>query len=715
MKKIKTIKISMIFVIIVVFIFLCIIFKLIYIGLGNVEVGDVTLHDFALSRDTVKRTIYARRGTIYSSSGEVLAKDVNSYTVIAYLEPSRTKDEDHPYHVVDKELTAEKLSPLINMSKKRILELLNSKIKTCDEAGTCIERVPYQVELGPGGRGITELVKDEIDSLDLPGIDFLSSSKRYYPNGDFLSYTLGYARRNDEGEYVGEMGLEQYFNNELTGENGYLEYQSDLQGYQITNTPTVETKSIAGNDIYLTIDNNVQMFAEQARETLEKGKPEWITVSVMDAKTGEILAISSSPSFNNNTLEIKSYYDPFVSNTYEPGSTMKVFSFMSAMEAGIYNGKEKYQSGVLKVDDAKIRDWNYYGWGKITYDEGLMASSNTAASRLALKLGRAKLTDYYNSLGYGSKTGISLPNESSGIINFRYNTEIASASFGQGITVTAVQMLQALSTIGNEGTVIKPYLIKKIVDQDGNVVFEGKREEIRKVYSKETVDHMIDLMRGVVDGRSRVSTGTGYYVKEYDLIGKTGTAEIATNGKYIQGNYVRSFAGVFPGKDPQVIIYVAVSKISNQKYIKTAVKNLVRNIGTYLNINSKKTVKETNVYDVRNYTNEKAEDVSKEITDNKLIPIVIGSGEKIINQYPKENNRLNVGNKIFLLTTSNEYKMLDIKGWSRSDVETYAKLLNMNVTFEGYGYVKSYSVKKDTVINRDIILNVTLEPKYKEE
>ena len=715
MKKIKTIKISMIFVIIVVFIFLCIIFKLVYIGLGNVTVGEVSLHDFALSRDTVKKTIYARRGTIYSSSGEVLAKDVNSYTVIAYLEPSRTRDPDHPYHVVDKELTAEKLSPLINMSKKRILELLNSKIKSCDDNGNCTERVPYQVELGPGGRGITELVKDEIDALDLPGIDFLSSTKRYYPNGDFLSYTLGYARRNDEDEYVGEMGLEQYFNDELTGENGYLEYQSDLQGYQITNTPTVETKSIAGKDIYLTIDNNIQMFAEQARETLEKGKPEWVTVSVMDAKTGEILAISSSPSFNNNTLEIKSYYDPFVANTYEPGSTMKVFSFMSAMEAGIYNGKEKYQSGVLKVDDAKIRDWNYYGWGKITYDEGLMASSNTAASRLALKLGRAKLTDYYNALGYGSKTGISLPNESSGIINFRYNTEIASASFGQGITVTAVQMLQALSTIGNEGTVIKPYLIKKIVDENGNIVFEGKREEVRKVFSKETVDHMIDLMRGVVDGRSRVSTGTGYYVKEYDLIGKTGTAEIASGGKYLASTYVRSFAGVFPGNDPQIIIYVAVSKISNQNYIKTAVKNLVRNIGTYKNINSKKAVKETNVYDVRNYTNEKVEDVSKEITDNKLTAIVIGSGEKIINQYPKENNRLNVGNKIFLLTASDEYKMLDIKGWSRSDVETYMKLLNMNVTFEGYGYVKSYSIKKDTVLNRDTILNVTLEPKYKKE
>lgn len=715
MKKIKTVKINIIFVIIVVFIFLCIIFKLVYIGLGNVKVEGSTLAEFASMRDTVKKTTYARRGTIYSSSGEVLAKDVNSYTVIAYLEPSRTKDEAHPYHVVDKELTASKLSPIINMSKERILNLLNSKIKNCDKSGNCEETIPYQVELGPGGRGITELVKDQIEALDLPGIDFISSSKRYYPNGDFLSYTLGYARRNDEGSYVGEMGLEQYFNKELTGENGYIEYQSDLQGYQITNTPTVERKSVSGNDIYLTIDNNIQMFAEQAVETMEKGKPEWITLSVMDAKTGEILAIASSPSFNNNTLEIESYYDPFVSNTYEPGSTLKIFSFMSAMEAGIYDGDKKYQSGVLKVDDAKIRDWNHYGWGKITYDEGFMASSNTAASRLALKLGRAKLKDFYNSLGYGSKTGISLPNESSGIINFRYNTEIASASFGQGMTVTAVQMLQALSTLGNKGTVIKPYLVKKIVDQDGNVVLENKRTEVRKVYSEETVNHMIDLMRGVVDGRSRVSTGTNYYVKGYDLIGKTGTAEIATNGKYIYGDYVRSFAGIFPGDDPQIILYVAVSKIDKQSRIQTAVKNLIKNIGTYLNINGKSNSKETKVYTVRNYINKNSEDVSKEITNNKLTPVIIGDGQVIINQFPKEDTKLNVGNKVFLLTTSENHKMIDISGWSRSDVLTYSKLLNIKVDFDGYGYVKTYSIKKDTVIGKDETLNVTLEPKYKKE
>ena len=719
MKKVKTVKIRRIYYFLIVFIFLCLIYKLIYVGTGHVTVNGRALSEYASERETRKKTLVAKRGTIYSSGGEVLAKDVNSYTVIAYLEPSRTKDPDRPYHVVDKEMTAEKLAPLINMKKSTILGLLNTNIKECDENNNCKSSVPYQVELGPGGRGITELVKDQIDALDLPGIDFIASSKRYYPNGDFLSYTLGYARRNDNGDYVGEMGIEDYYNDELTGTNGYTEYVKDLYGYQISNKPAIERKAIPGNDIYLTIDTNIQMFAEQTRTMLEKSGLEWATVSVMNAKTGEILGVSSSPSFNNNTLVIKSYYDPFVANTYEPGSTMKIFSFMSAMEAGLYNGKEKYKSGKIKVDDAVIKDWNTYGWGNITFDEGFMGSSNVAASKLGLKLGRAKLKDYYNALGFGSKTGISLPNESNGIINFRYNTEVASAAFGQGITVTAVQMLQALTTISNDGVMIKPYIVKKIVDSNGEIVLENNRTEVAKVFSKSTIDAMRKLMRGVVDGSARMSTGTGYYIKGYDLIGKTGTAQIASKkGGYLTGstNYVKSFAGLFPGNDPQIIVYIAVSKLKKSNDLKKATKNLVKRVGTYLNIYGKAAkTSDTKVCETQIYVNKNTEDVKEEVSVCGLKPIILGTGNKVIVQYPEPNSLLNVGNKMFLKTNSLEYKMPDITGWSRNEVETMTKLLGLDVDFDGYGYVKSYSIKKDTVIDFSETLEVILEPKYKEE
>lgn len=718
MNKTRIVRINKYFIIIVVFIFACLIFKLLFVGTHHVYVNGNKLSSFANARDTRKKTIYAKRGTIYSNDGEVLAKDVNSYTVIAYLEPSRTKDPERPYHVVDKERTAELLSPLINMTKEKILKLLNSTYESCNEDKTeCVKKVPYQVELGPGGRGITELLKDQIEELDLPGIDFLSSTKRYYPNGDFLSYTLGYAKTNNEGAYAGEMGLELYYNDELTGTNGYIEYQSDLQGYQITSTPAVEKKSISGNDVYLTIDTNIQMFAEEAMTKIEEGNPEWATIAVMNAKTGEILGIASTPSFNNNTLEIKSYYDPFSANLYEPGSVMKIFSFMAAMENGIYNGDEKFKSGSLKVDDAVIRDWNRVGWGNITYDQGFMGSSNVAASKLALTLGRAKLKDFYSNLGFGTKTGLPFPNESAGTINFKYNTEVASASYGQGITVNAMQILQALTTLSNNGTMIKPYIVSKIVNNEtGETVLENNRSEIRKVCSEETVNKLIKIMRGVVDGSAKMSTGTGYHIKGIDLVGKTGTAEIASpKGGYLKGdkNTLKSFAALFPGEDPEIIVYTAISKTKKSSTMKKAVKNLVKNVSTYLNIYGNKESSESKSYTVESFINKDSSVSSLLLENNNMEAVIIGDGDKIIKQYPTKGTILNVGNKVFLLTNDSKYKIPNIKGWSRNDIQTFADLINLKVTFEGTGYAESYNFKNNEEIDLTKTLEVKLKEKYK--
>lgn len=701
MKNTRTVNINIIFIIVVVFIFGSIIYKLCYIGLAS-KVDGVDIKAFAMSRNTKKETIYARRGSIYTGDGEILAKDVNSYTVIAYLSSSRTKDPKKPHHVVDKEATAEALSPLINMTKEKILELLNIDA--------------YQVELGPGGRGITELLKDEIDNLDLPGIDFISSSKRYYPSGDFLSYTIGYAKSNEKHEFSGEMGIESYFNKELTGENGYKEYQADNEGYQITNMPEVLKEAVPGNDIYLTIDNNIQMFVENALDELEGSKPEWATLIAVEAKTGKILGLASSPSFNNNTLEIKSYYDPAVSYEYEPGSTMKIFSFMASMENGLYDGTATYKSGSLKVDDATIKDWNRSGWGTITYDEGFYGSSNVAASKLALEMGRAKLKDYYLKLGFGKQTGIELPNESKGIINFKYNTEVASSSFGQGITVNVMQMVQALTSLCNDGMMLKPYIVSKILDSKDNVVVENTKTEVDKVASSETVNKMLDLMRGVVDGRAKMSTGKPYYLEGYDLVGKTGTAEIASDeGGYLSGSYVRSFAGIFPGNDPQIIVYGVGSKMSSSSYLQNAIKAMVKDISTYLNIYSKTNEDESSVFKVASYINKDVAIVNDSLKSSSLDPIVIGNGTKIIKQFPEAGSTLNAKNKVFLLTNGSDYTMPNIIGWSRQDVTTYASLIDLKVNFVEYGYVKTTSIAENTKIDTSQILEIVLEKKYIEE
>lgn len=703
MKKTRTVKINGIFVLVVVFLFAVIILKLSYVVLSP-KVDGIDLKAFASNRNTVKETITAERGTIYDSLGNSLALNVNSYTVIAYLSASRTTDKDNPQHVIDKETTAEKLSPLINMTKERILDLLNT------------EDV-YQVELGPGGRGITELLKEQIEALNLPGIDFIKSVKRYYPNRDFLSYTIGYAKTKEDGSIEGEMGLELEFNDELTGTNGSREYESDVYGYKIANTSENVVPAKSGKDIYLTIDTNIQMFTEQAINKLESAEHlEWATVSVVNAKTGEILGVASNPSFDPNTKEIISYYDPFVSYTYEPGSTMKIFSFMDAIEKGLYDEKETYKSGTIQVGDATIKDWNRWGWGEITFDQGFYGSSNVAATILSQRLGGQEMKDFYTKLGFGKKTKINLPNEQTGKVNFKYDTEVANASFGQGMSITPIQMVQALTSIANDGTVLKPYIVKKVVDSETKeVLLENKTTKLNKVASAETVKKVRDLMWGVVNSEESIATGKGYKTRIVTTIGKTGTAEIASeNGGYLTGdlNYVRSFAGMFPYEDPEIIVYVAVSKISNSNLLTEATKTLIEDVSTYLGIVETK-VEEESSYTLPSLINKNITDLAY-LNDLNIDIVTIGNGDKVIKQYPSKGNILNANDKLFLLTNSTENKYTNIEGWSKNDLKEYSKLLGVNFTFTGYGYSKDVNLNGRTVVKGETI-EITLEPKYIEK
>jgi len=701
LKKARTIKINKLFILVVVFLFAAIIAKLSYIVLSP-KVDGTDLTAFAQNRNTVKETIVAERGTIYDSLGNPLALNVNSYTVIAYLSASRTIDPKNPEHVVDKERTAKELSPLINMTEERILDLLN------------MEDV-YQVELGPGGRGITELLKEKIEELNLPGIDFIKSVKRYYPNGDFMSYTLGYTVEDKKGIIKGEMGIEDEFNKELTGTNGSREYESDIYGYKIANTNEKVIEAKNGKDIHLTIDTNVQMFTEQAMTKIEGASYlEWATISVVNAKTGEILGVASSPSFDPNVKEIDNYYDPFVSFTYEPGSTMKIFSFMAAIENKLYTEDETYLSGHIDIGEDRIYDWLRSGWGNITFDEGFRGSSNVAASILSGRLGRATLKDFYKNLGFGKKTGINLPNEQKGDINFKYEVEVANASFGQGMTATAIQMVQALTSIANEGTVIKPYIVKKVEDSTtGKILLENERTEVGKVASKETINKIKDLMRDVVN-TDGIATGGAYRTYGVTTIGKTGTAQIASEyGGYLTGynDYVRSFAGLFPYEDPEIIVYVAVSKTTASEYISEAVKTLIEDVSTYLGIVDKDKTPELNTLKASSYINKNTEDVIKSLENSNLNIIKIGNGTKIIKQYPEKGSTLNPNDKLFLLTNDTNLKYTSIEGWSKSDLNSYSKLLNVTFNYSGYGYAYNTNINNKDVVKGEKI-EISLKPKY---
>jgi Cell division protein FtsI/penicillin-binding protein 2 len=718
--ELSNVKFNALFIIVGLLFFVGIIARTAQLSLSE-EIDDINLQQFAANRTIRNETLYAKRGSIFDVKGNILAQNVSSYTLLAYVNPSRTTDPNKPMHVVDAEYTAEQLSTVLNISKEDILKQL---VK--------IEANPklYQVEFGTKAKGLSELTKDKIAALSLPGIDFIATQKRYYPYGNFLSYTLGYAKfqtvTNEDGVkeevLVGEMGIEKSSNEKLNGTNGYRFYQKDRKGYKIAGTNEVTVDAMDGNDLYLTIDSNIQLFVEQAfSKVYEEYGYEWMTAMVMDAKTGAILASATSPSFNPNIKDITNYYDYNVSNPYEPGSTMKIFSYMAAMEKGVYNGEEKYMSGTyVTKDGTEIGDHDRKGWGMISYDQGFAFSSNIAVVNLLNKyVGASYLKEYYKKLGFGSKTGIELPGESAGKIEFKYETEVYNAGFGQGILTTPVQNLKALTAISNNGILLKPYIIDKIVDSNtGEVIYKGEKQELERVASEKTVNKMKELMRSVASGSVATSTGYFYYMDGYDLIAKTGTAQVANkNGiGYSNSDVIKGFSGMFPGEDPEVIIYLAVKNpgsVGGTALMKSVIQEITKDVSKYLNIydDSDSSKIEYKSYVMENYINKKTSDVINTLNNHKLNYLVIGDGNVVIDQYPKAKDIVSELDKVIIVTNSSNITMPSLIGYSAKDLYALLNKLNIDYDVEGIGYVTEQSIEAGTIINDKSKVKVKLELK----
>ncbi len=670
------------FILIALFSFVYIVYRVSFIALSK-EVDGVDLKEFADSRSIVSKKIYPKRGNIYDVEGKSLAINVSSYTLIAYLDPSRSEGEKKLYHVKDKEMTAKKLATVLKMKEKDILDILNQKNR-------------YQVEFGNAGKGLNELEKEAIEKLNLPGLDFIEDEKRYYPNGNFASYTLGYANTDDDGFITGAFGLEDLLNDVLAGTQGYTTYQKDVNGYKIPGTKEVTVDAINGNDVYLTLDSNVQFFVEQAANKAEdKYNFDWLTLVIADAKTGKILGTTQKPSFDPNKRDIKNWIDITVGEAYEPGSIMKTYTYMAAMEAGTYRGDYTFQSGKYKADDGTIiNDWNGYGFGRITYDQGFQASSNVGVINIVNNfISKQILMDYFTKMGFGKKTGVTLANEVPGQIKFNYQTEVYNASFGQGITTTPMQHIQALTAIANDGMMLKPYIIDKVVDEKGKVVYQGKKEEIGRVASKQTAEKIRELMYQTVNTSWYAATGGDYKVKGSDVIGKTGTAQLVNSytGNYYTDDYnvTKSFIGMWPKNDPKVIVYASVKRAGTSKPISDCITSIVKNMNKYMNIFE--TEKDTTLHNnkIDNYLNQNISTVKNETKGIKKL--IIGTGNKVINQYPVSDSAFDINETLILLTNDKEYKLPNLKGYSKKEVEEVCKMLNLSCSFKGYGYVISQS------------------------
>ena len=712
-KKINTNKlhINKLWYLCVFFLFALIAGFLCYRSLVDFPVGKITITEFIKNRNIEEEIILPDRGSIRDSHGNILAQDVSSYTLIAFLSETRST-EDNIRHVVNKEKTAKELSKLIDMSYEKIMERLNKDA--------------YQVEFGLAGKNLSQIEMEAIAELELPGIGFSKSTKRYYPNSDFASYLLGYTVNKEDAEgnmwMTGELGIESYYNELLKGTPGYITYEKDAQGNKIANSNEYYEDATNGADVYLTIDSNIQLFVENAvKSAQKKSKGEWVVMGVMDAKTGAILGYSSTPSFDPNIRNLTNYMDPLISYAYEPGSTMKIFSYMCAIESGNYDGEATFKSGSKtytsendKKDKVTIRDWNGKGWGTISYDYGFAMSSNIGvASLLEEVITKNELRTCYDTYRFGKTTGISLNQELKGNISFKYDVEAATAGYGQGITITPIQMLQGLTVIANDGVIVKPYIVSSVKSGNGKIIEKYSRQEVATVVSKETVEKVKTLMRSVVCKDAKKCTGSAYYLKDYDIIGKTGTASIYdyNKGKYLTGSsdYIYSFAGLYPGDNPEIIVYMAIKKPKDTKnYIAPAIKDVVVNTSKYLAIDDE--VTELKEYVVEDFSNKVVTDVREKLTTNGVKTIILGTGNKVINQYPKLGATIYQDDKVYILTNNYQKEAIDFKNMSYKEVHSVLELMDVKYKLEGNGYVYEQSIKPGDKITEEIVLK--LKKKY---
>lgn len=406
----------------------------------------------------------------------------------------------------------------------------------------------------------------------MPGIEFIATTKRYYPNGSMLGNFLGFAQNSPDSDLItGRLGVEKTFDYYLRGKEGHITYAKDAWGKVVSNIPKVEIKPVDGADIYLTIDKNIQGFIDNTLKDIhDKYEPESAFAIAVSPKTGEILGLGQTPAFNPNTQEnlASAWSNIFYNSAYEPGSTFKTFTMSIMVENNIYKPDSYYRSGSYRVEDATIFDWNKIGWGTITQRHGFQQSSNTLMLTLLNELGTEKLKTGLENFGFGKSTNSLYGNEATGDLLFNNKVSASTTVFGQGSTVTAMQMVQAETAILNDGQMLAPYFLQRIhdktIDKDVNI---GQRTVVGTPISKHTVDIMKEELYGVVNG-TWAQGGKKYAVDNYSTSGKTGTAQVVDpkTGTYYNSPYkvMHSFIGYAPSEDPQVILYVGIKLPSKE-------------------------------------------------------------------------------------------------------------------------------------------------------
>ncbi|WP_257125415.1 penicillin-binding protein [Bhargavaea cecembensis] len=662
------------------------------------EVEGRPLAAMAQAKYERQNVLSADRGQILDRDGEAIAEDTLSYKLVAVLSKKASdgvKDKKKMRHVVDRDKTARELAEYIDMPEQEIRELLDRQ----DDPDV------YQVEFGSAGRNLSHDTMRKIQELELPGIQFIKDKKRFYPNGMFASHLIGFAQKEkqDDGstKTVGQMGLEKTFDDLLTGKDGKMQYESDTWGFLLPGSEEKVTPAVNGSNIRLTLDKTIQNFVEDAMNRVQaEYSPERMSVVVADPKTGEILAMSQRPSFNPETREglSSNWLNEAVQYTIEPGSTMKIFTLASAIEEGAWAPNDFYKSGSYTLYGTTINDHKKAGWGYISFLEGFQRSSNVSMAYLLEKMGGEAFIGHLKDFGFGQPTGIDLPGEAPGIVNDIGPIERLTTSYGQGSTVTPIQMVQAATAIANGGTMMKPYVIDEIKDPNtGKVLREGEPEEKGNPISPETARTVLEVMESTVT--SEHGTGRPFELGDYSVAGKTATAQIPNGrGGFLHGtnNLLYGFLGMAPADDPQLIVYVNVHrpKIPAGEYgaipVSKIFKPVMENSLKHLNIKPDEEHETAQPVKLSDFGGKAAGSVAGELEAEGIAVAVIGDGNEVLGQFPEAGASVLPGGTV-ILKTDGQAALPDFTGWSKRSVLAFASLSGLTIEIHGEGFAVSQS------------------------
>ncbi len=579
--------------------------------------------------------IEADRGKILDRNGVVLADNLTTSSLV--LIPNQMKDK--------KKVTKE-LSSILGISYDAMKKHVYKK--------TSIERVH------PEGRRLSYDVAKKISDLKLDGVYLVKEAKRNYPYKDFLAHVLGYVGIDNQGL----SGIELQYDKYLKGENGVIKYFSDAHGNKINLTDIYRAPE-SGMNVSLTIDINIQKSIERELKNIsDMFNPDMALAIVVNPNTGEILGMGSLPDFDPNNYK---EYGTSVLNrnlpiwsSYEPGSTFKVVTMSSAVEEGVIDifNDHFYDAGKVNVDGSVLKCWKSGGHGDQTFLQVLQNSCNPGFVKLGQLLGKEKLFSYIDKFGFGNKTGIDLSGEATGILfpmNKVGNVELATTAFGQGISVTPIQQVVAVSAVVNGGVLYKPYIVKGISTNTNSSVKEFSKKKVRRVISEKTSE----IMRLALESVVAYGGGKSAYIEGYRVGGKTGTAQKSSNGVYLVNNYIMSFMSVVPANKPEAVLYLAIDNPKNtamlSSYTTTPIaRRILLDIIDALDIkkqdgelekelewNDKEYITVPNVIGM-------SLDMAKKTLSNFDVQVV-GDGDKVTYQSIDEGEKIEIGSRIRIL------------------------------------------------------------------